>query len=173
MYFYRMCFYIFGNEVFLFVLDDTERLRGYYPLCPLYPVQDETVNDVCITSVVSYRIRVYAHTEIGIFVHIIFGVAVFEYWADVGNLECVCVCVTWKMLRLFGLLTIFCLSWQLCDFSAANKDNFNLTMKLAIDKRREQYCIHCYVVTYICLCVWASTWKPRVVHLCKGMFCSP
>lgn len=75
MYFYRMCFfYIFGNEVFLFVLDDTELLRGYYPLCPLYPVQDETLNDVCITSVVSYRIRLYAHTEISLFVHIFFGV---------------------------------------------------------------------------------------------------
>lgn len=112
MYFYRMCFYIFGNEVFLFVLDDTERLRGYYPLCPLYPVQDETVNDVCITSVVSYRIRVYAHTEIGLFVHIIFGVAVFEYWADVGNLECVCVChlenasIIWASYNFLLIMTI-------------------------------------------------------------------
>lgn len=91
MYFHRMCFYIFGNEVFLFVLDDTELFGGYYPLCPLYPVQDETLNDVCITSVVSYCIRVYAHTEIGLFVHIIFGVGVFEFRADVGKLECVCM----------------------------------------------------------------------------------
>lgn len=48
-------------------------------------------------------------------------------------------------------------------------------MKLPIDKKRVQYCMHCYVGTYICmyvcLCVWATTWKPRVVHgnKCKYM----
>lgn len=86
-------FYIFGNEVFLFVLDDTELLRGYYPLCPLYPVQDETLNDVCITSVVSYRIRLYAHTEISLFVHIFFGVWGGGVWIWCGcRKPRVCAC---------------------------------------------------------------------------------